>query len=604
MAKDFAEIRQIMEGRRAAQAPVIAKMIEVRNRYNGDYVMPLPMLKNEPVLPPYIPLILQETVDAVAQRAASVMPATFCPSRGNSERAREYASKRRRAIGATWYHCRLPLKMRRMFRHMRAYASTAAVVMPDFREGYPTVQLRDPLATFPEPRAAEDDRAPDDCGFVFSRTGAWLRARYPACRIENGGPIAPARSSQDNDMWNVLEWVDPEVFVVGIIGPSNPYYNYSDRSTQFGGGGFMEVSRVQNRMGMAGVVAPALVTLDRVMSHLWNLVQHSDLMSRLWALDLVAQEMSIFPDKYVIGREGQRPRIEGGRWKDGREGEVNVVVGATDIGVLNNTPDPRVREAIDRLERNMRVSSGLVPQMGGESYGALRTGRGMDSLMEAAVDPRIHEMHEIMQVQLGMLNESIFACYQAYWPDKQFSMFTGKPGDNQTVEFTPRVHFETRENAVAYSVPGADVQGHTIVLGQLFGTRTISQHTFRVKHPWIDDPDEEASRVEEEELERAAFEGIQQQVAAGQLPFTFLAELERQRKNSHDIMEAIEKADTVLRNQQAQAPAPADPTQGQVASPDQMPGLQQGQPGQQTIPAPDQNIQNFAGLLQALGQRG
>ena len=95
-------------------------------------------------------------------------------------------------------------------------------------------------------------------------------------------------------------------------------------------------------------------------------------MAKFMALELIAQEKAIFPDRYIIGRSGQVPMIVGGEWKDGREGEVNVLLDAENIGELRSAPDQNTRVAIDRLERNARISTGTVPQIGGESYGALR----------------------------------------------------------------------------------------------------------------------------------------------------------------------------------------------------------------------------------------
>ena len=103
----FDEIVGIIRQRQDVQSPLLERMLEVKERYNGDYVIPLPSMENEPVLPPLTPALIAENIDAVAQRASSVMPFIGCPAIDQSKergvRSREYADIRRRALAATWY---------------------------------------------------------------------------------------------------------------------------------------------------------------------------------------------------------------------------------------------------------------------------------------------------------------------------------------------------------------------------------------------------------------------------------------------------------------------------------------------------------------------
>jgi hypothetical protein len=587
----FDEIVGIIRQRQDIQSPLLERMLQVKERYNGEYVIPLPSMENEPVLPPLTPALIAENIDAVAQRASSVMPFIGCPAIDQSKergvRSREYADIRRRALAATWYSSKYKLKMRRAYRHLAGYATSCLVVTPDFEKGLPRIDVRDPLGVYPEPKAYEDVEPPRNCGFIYGKSGDWLRAHYPAARQENGGPVA----SDDNarqELWDVCEWVDSEHIVIGIMGPRYNHYNqtYPYHSTQ------IELSRAPNKSGMPCVITPGRVSLDKIASSVSNVVGIVDLMSKMMALEILAQEKAIFPDRYIIGRSGQVPMIVGGEWKDGREGEVNVLLDAEAIGELRSTPDPSTNIAIDRLERNARISTGTVPQIGGETYGALRTGRGIDSLMGAALDPRIQEMQEIMEAHLPHLNECLFATYKGYFGAKQFSMFTGYAGDFGQVEFTPNEHFETNDNVVSYSIPGADIQGTTIQLGQLLSMKGISLRTFRTKHPFIEDAEAEGRRVDEEQLEEAVMAAIQQQALSGQLPVVYVSKIEKHRKKGLDIFEAIEKADSEIREEQA-AIAPA-PEEGMAMAPEQVAGLAAGPEGMAPQGAPPAGGQEFS----------
>ena len=102
----------------------------------------------------------------------------------------------------------------------------------------------------------------------------------------------------------------------------------------------------------------------------------------------------------------------------------------------------------------------------------------------------------------------------------------------------------------------------------------ISLNTFRVKHPFVDDPEAEGRRVDEEQLEEAVMAGIQQQAAQGTMPIVYVAKIEKFRKDGHDIFESIRRADEELRQEQAQEiPEPAE---GQMMAPEAAPGLAGG----------------------------
>jgi hypothetical protein len=212
--------------------------------------------------------------------------------------------------------------------------------------------------------------------------------------------------------------------------------------------------------------------------------------------------------------------------------------------------------------------------------------------MGAALDPRIQEMQEIMEAHLPHLNECLFATYKGYFGSKQFSMFTGYAGDFGQVEFTPNEHFETHDNVVSYSIPGADIQGTTIQLGQLLSMKGISLRTFRTKHPFIEDAEAEGRRVDEEQLEEAVMAAIQQQALSGQLPVVYVSKIEKHRKKGLDIFEAIEKADNEIREEQA-AIAPA-PEEGMAMAPEQVAGLAAGPEGMAPQGAPPAGGQEFS----------
>lgn len=566
------QIVMTCRNRQMNNGELLGKMIEVRRRYNADWVLPYVSEVDTEVLPPTTPALIAEAIDFLGMRAASVMPYMNSPAIDASKevgvRSREFGAIRRKILGATHHNSKTKLHLRRAMRHLAGYSTASFIVVPDFNTNYPRLELRDPLTSYPEPKAPEDLTPPKNCAFIYPKSSGWLRDHYPETRN-----WIKQISHTGTEMWDVVEWVDDEVTVIGILGPRN----WETRAMGSTGTVVhsMELKRWPNPTGVCPVYTPARVTLDKIISQIANLTGQVDLMAQLQALAIAAGEKAIFRDRFIIGDSIKAPQLVGGQWKDGRTGEMNIVLDAKNIGEMAGNPDPYTQQMIDRLERNVRIGTGLVPQAGGETYGSLRTGRGMDAMMGTAVDPRVQEMQEIMEVALEHVNTVIFEQYKTYWPDKKYTMFSGWPGDKGTVDFTPSIHIETSDNVVAYTIPGSDVQGTTIQLGQLLGMKAISLHTLRSRHPYIDDPDAESARVEEETIEEALLQGLANQAAQGQIPVTHLARIEKHRRKEPDLVQAILKADAEMKAEQAQMAPP--PEQGQFAAPQQMPGLQ-GQP--------------------------
>lgn len=602
MGKDFREIAEIMESRRQAQSPLIEKMIEVRDRYNGEWVVPMVGHDDETDLPPMTPALVADAIDHTALRAGTVQPAIYSPaldaSKDTGKYSLDFANRRRKALGYTWHKSNWKTYgARRAFRHLAGYATASLLVVPDFDMECAKIKVRDPLSTYPEPKAAEDASAPANVGYIHGKSADWLAKNYPEAKeILKRGP------TQDGALWDVAEWVDGDEIVFVLLGPRSSIGQFMAPRNSF----FTELRRWKNHAGMCTAYTPMRVSLDKIASHIANNVGIVDLMARLLALDIRATEKSIYPDRYIIGTPNGTPKIVGGVWREGTSGEVNLLQDVQAIGETRGAPDPGNKQTINQLERNFSASAGLMAPQYGESRGALRTGRGIDALMGASVDPRIQELHEIMEVTLTNINEAVLETYKGYWPDKKYTVFSGWVGDVGMVEFTPSEHFETSENLVTYPIPGADVGMTTVNLGQLLGAEAISKRTFRVRHPWIPDADAEERQVLIETLEKAQQMSLMERATAGGIPPADLSKIKRMIKQGKDIDDAVEMIDRLAQERQA-ALAPA-PEEGQAVAPELMPGLAnpgegaEMQPPPPPIGPPAPGIANFRDLTRAMGQ--
>jgi hypothetical protein len=470
----------VVRMRRQAQSTLINQCIEVANRYNADIAVPV--LGNDPdtAKPVLSPALINEAIDVPAIRASATNPTILCPwlQDHNTDRAR--ATNRRKLLASTYYRSNWDRGRRRFFRHIAGYGMGSIVVIPDdkARDGMPLarVSLRNPLTTYADPQSPEELDLPADVGFVHQMSGSKLRRRYPRCRQEYGGEVPPTANSGDaaGEMWDVLEWVDDEYVLIGIMGRS-----YSSAANREPIGQPQLLSWYPNRTGLVPAIVPTIITLDKIVSRLTHMIGKADLLAYLWQLDIAQAQKSIAPDRYVIAGEDEEPQIvsNGGHWIDGRTGNINLLKGVKAIGELRGAPDPGNLQRMQMLERNARQETGLVGPVGGETggmSGSLRTGRGIDSLMSAAVDPAVAELQEIGGNALTILNEAIFACYQEYWPNKKFTVFSGWAGDRGLCTFTPSEDIDTRANQVYYPLPGTDAYAQTVQLSQMVQAEMMS----------------------------------------------------------------------------------------------------------------------------------
>lgn len=623
--RDFETIRQMTVDLQKNRTPIIRKMQEIQYHYEADIVLPMVDVADEPNMPDLTPSLITDVVDGLSLRAASVKPSVYSPAldpyKEVGVRSKQMATDRRRILSATYHNSGWALLRRRYFRHLNAYDTASIFVEPDFRTGMPKIRVRDPLRTFPEVRALETMEAPEHVAFITRYSGAYLRSRFPQVRGEVGGPIS---EHDTTELWDVFEWVDSEQIRLGLLGPiyNNGDHIYHDY-TQFSGPWMPLTDPVPNMTGICTAITPGAVSLHRIGNRLNSLLENAKWQSKLLALDILAQEKAVFPDMYIMASRGQSPRLADGEWHDGRDGDINIITDADRVGTLNQMPDARTSQMVDRLERNFRVSAGLSPMFGGETPGAaLRTGRALNEMAGISVDPRILELHEIDETWMPKVNEAILACYKGYWPEKKYTLFSGWSGDRGQVEFVPSKTIETIDNTVSYSIPGADIVQVTQVLGSMLGAKTISAETFQRHHPWIEDPHAEQTRIIDETLERGAIEGMLQQVVAGQIPMAVFARIRKKMQDGQkDVFQATVEVDEEIRAEQAQAQQVAQ--EGQQAQMDQAqqslmaqmgmaagaasaaPGAMPAGAQPQPAPSPAGTTDNMRQMLtQALGRGG
>jgi hypothetical protein len=555
--KSVEEIVALYKERLDAQGPILNQMREVRQLANGDVIVPLNELDRN--TRSSVANLLVQGLDQMSMRVSSTMPSPYFPAlREGQDRSMKLARDRKRAMLAIWDENRMNMKMRRRARHLLAYSNSPVFIKPNFDKRIPEWQLRNPLDTFPAPSVDVDNPVPDNCIFTYGRTYRWLTQNYGDAI---NGVLRVGTPSWDT-MFKILEYVCDNEVVTVVLGAEKTIDPMTGAYSM--GAPAVELERVINKTGMPLVVVPQRITLDKPHGQFDGLLGMYYTRARLQALTEIAIERGIFPDEYLVARQGDNPEII--QIADGKTGQLGVVKGG-DIQQLQTNPGYKTDVALDRLERQERLEGAIPAEFGGESGTNIRTGRRGDSVLAATVDFRVQEAQDIFASSMVQEDKIAIAIEKTYWGNSSKSFFISGMGGG-IKDYTPNKMWETDFHYVAYSAAGSDVNSLIVGLGQRLGTGLMSKESAREADPLISDPEMERDRIMAEGIEAALLSSIQAQAADPNGPYqpddlAYIAE--QVQSNKMSLSEAIMSA-----QKRAQARQAAAAPQG---SPETMPGL-------------------------------
>lgn len=588
------QVVEKLERRRADMGPMLARMIAVRDAYHGDIVVPLPEIEADEL--PSVANLLNQGVEQMASRVASVRPNILCPPRDAMiKREKDQAQKRRNALFGWWEQNNIDHKLGQQARHILAYGQSYLWTRWNPDTGIPVYRVCDPLATFPSETFIEDhvNATPHDCVAVYVRRLGDLAEMYArAALFMYGAKIEP------DTMVEVAEYADADEYVLVILGTKRPLDKPYPTSTFGGVQGMdgircLEIDRYENPTGMVPVSCSVRMGLDRPMSKFEGMLGMYQMQSRLMALEILAVEKGIFTDVWAVSRPNEQVKII--TKADGLTGQVGEIQGG-DLREMTTNPGFMTNPTIDRLERNQRVTAGIPADFGGESASNIRTGRRGDAVLSATVDFPIGDTQRMLARGLQYANKVGIALAKAYAPNVKKSFYVQWKGSNGWTDYTPSIDFTTDENIVSYASPGADLNDLVVGGGQRLGMRTMSRRSFMALDPLVEDPEFEHDTVILEALEDATLQSLGQMAAAGQIPPGDIARIMKLvGGNKMELADAIEKVQKETQERQA-TPAP-------VGSPETQPGLALPGAGaeQPAEPAATQQPGGLAGLRSLLG---
>ena len=500
--------------------------------------VPLPEMEENAM--PSVPNILAQGVDQMAGRITSVVPsvnfASIKPGVRSSDRRAQIASK---TVTGWWQEDRYSMKMKQRGRHQIGYGMSPVVVRWDNKDKRPTWQVRHPLETYPSTDILPGHLSPTDCIFAYRRSVAWLRSKGYGDKLY--------ALTGDYDMPNdasilLLEYVDTEqtMLVAAAYKSVDPYAMIELEMS----GTQMRGVILENYANMSGdkspVVIPMRITLDTAGGQFDNMIGMYYQQAKLMALETIAVEKGIFPDTYLVSRQGEVGRFLDGP-HDGRTGMVNIIAGG-DIREIQSQPGYLTNPTIDSLERNQRVTAGIPAEFGGESGSNIRTGRRGDAVLSAVIDFPVAEAQETFAYSLQEEDEVAIELAKSWAGDTKRTIYVGTGNAARPITYVPNETFETSEHVVSYPASGSDINSLIIGIGQRVGLGIMSKQTAATLDPYIDNPEVEHDSIIAEGLEQALMSGLQQQAASGAIPPLTLSKIMSLVKNDKmELAEALNK---------------------------------------------------------------
>lgn len=551
--KTVDEILSLYKQRVSFYGPVQSRMKMIQSIYNGTMEVPLPDMEQNAM--PSSPNLLAAGVDQMAGRITSVTPSiafsSYNPGVRKYDRIAQAAS---RTIGGWWQSDRMSMKMKQRGRHLIAYGMSPVVVRWDYEEKRPTWQVRHPLETYPSTDIIPGRITPTDCIFAYRRSVAWMRSMGYEDRLYS----LMGRGDMPNDASVLLiEYVDAGSTQMVMAGykTTDPYAAPFEMVS--GGSSFKGILLEQypNMSDGCPVVIPMRVTLDTAAGQFDNMIGMYYQQAKLMALEVIAVEKGIFPDTYLVSRQGEIGRFLDGP-HDGRTGMVNIIAGG-DIRDIQSQPGYLTNPTIDRLERNQRVTAGIPAEFGGESSTGIRTGRRGDAVLSAVIDYPVAEAQEAFAFALEQENEVAIGLAKSWDGNNKRTIYIGTGNSFSPVTYVANETFITTEHVVAYPATGSDLNSLIIGIGQRVGLGIMSKQTAANLDPYVDNPEVEHDRIIAESLEQALVASIQQQASSGSLPPLVLSKImQLVRDDKMEIAEALNKVtEDAMKEQKSKAEA-------------------------------------------------
>lgn len=577
------EIAELAAEQEKIAGPAHSRRIRARDMYRGDIAVPLPELNvNEQAA---IINLFAKAVDATSQRIASTTPdVQFAPARPGIKKHEDVARQKRQVAYGWWEKSQIELVDLQRARHLSAYSESPVEIRWNRKLNVPQWACRDPLDTYTAP-GKPYHMDPEWVLMRYTRNLGWLRRQYP----DAWAALRVGDNRADSVVIELAEYADAYETVVVAIGRKREPWEVEPGGTTRTA---VELERVPNLIGRPLVVVPGRIGLtDDPTGQFDGMIPKYLRMARLDALEMNAIEQGVFPRMYLVGRQGETPKIV--THAEPRMGIPGKLSGG-DLQVINLNPGYKTEGAKAELERAQLVEGDLPRSVLGESIRGGRSAMMTAALESGAMDFGIAETQKILarskQLELEIAAEQA----KAVAGNVSISMYVSSKSAKGAVTYKASDLFDTCDVTVKYPMPGADFNEQVQRVSTKLANRLISEQTAREMDPEIEDAELERDRVTVQELEKAVLSGLQAKAASGEpgVLDQLLQIAEEVISNKKELLRAAVDVNNAVKEQQASEP---EVPEGMMADPNAMPGLGSPPPTPQAPPGLEQLLAAAAG---------
>lgn len=578
MSRSDDEIIQLLEARRSMLTKMQAAQRQIAEAYHDDLIVPVPEM--DQLSRPTVANIINLGIDGTSQRISSLMPVARFLADSTTQTARDRARMRRDWVRYLWDDENVQLKMGRLSRHFNAYAQAIMTLIPG-KEDRACWMVHDPLHAFPA-ECQPEQFVPENVIFERTYTAGWLRSYFPL----TNAALPPRDQLRDTTEVKVVEFLDADERVLLAMYQYNQGYGESQLRTIRIGWAKIDLSQ-----------CPAVIAqrpgLTRPSGQMDSVIGAYIAQNMLQSLEIIATKKSVFPDLWWVGKDGPaRIVVEA----DGLRGVSGEVTGGSPW-IDNRQPGFMGAQAVDRLERNTRVSGRVPAEYGGESQSNVRTGVRGQNILASTIDFAVQEAQNAFAPFLYHA-DCIAIEYDRRWygGSKTICLRSGDVEKETTYVAADLWANGKERHYVEYGYAGTDANGLPISLGQRLGIETMSKRTAMTLDPLITDPEHEHDQIIAERLESAVLQSIEQGAASGAIPphdaarIMFLV-----RSDGKELAEAVEQVQAEAQARQAQQVPPTAPAA--------QPGIAQpgaGAEAMPSVPPPPAGSRNLDQLMNNL----
>lgn len=411
------------------------------------------------------------------------------PPKLDSPTARDKAERRERIVRGYDEGAKLDLTLPQVARWLPGYGFAVYTIDDGFDHTgnpYPHATIRDPFEAYPSEWGIQQQ--PSRIAFVREIAVDKLARLYP----EHAGDLAKSGgvvSFDERGRWTGATHRSETVTVAEYLDEAGTWLVVQERELllSFTPNPIRPIPPFQIMKRFA---------FNKLIGHYDHATGLMSAQAKMNLLTLIAMEDAVFAPIFIAGELAQGNEVTLGR------DAVNRLTQGSSVERLGSSVPPQLFQEIDRLERQLRVTSGYSVIDDSQSPNSFVTGRGLDNLL-SGVDNEVREYQTVIRRSLEDLDAKRMMWDEKAYGDTRKPVYGQVEGAEGTEMYTPSSAIGSNWSTTRkYGVMAGFDEPQKIVTGlQLMQSKVIDTLTMQEELDGIDDITEVRKRIAQEEAE-------------------------------------------------------------------------------------------------------